>query len=88
MPLSHRRGITAKESAKESLRRQEARENGIVLERALRTPKRSSDKRDRGVEKPSVGKFRNGMLKLSRKDVHSIQGPNTGGVGQRRKGRR
>ncbi|KAF2768693.1 hypothetical protein EJ03DRAFT_351887 [Teratosphaeria nubilosa] len=76
MPLAHRKGIKAKAANREVSRRKEAAENGIVLERARNAAKASSSqKRDRGIGAPSVGKFRGGMLKLSSRDVRSIEGP-------------
>jgi hypothetical protein len=53
-----------------------------VLEREERKAK-VQGKRDRGVGGPGVGKFKGGMLTLSRKDIDSIQGPPS-----RKKGRR
>ena len=75
MPLAHRRGITAKAGAKEALRRKEAKENGVVLEKAMSSPFQSRIRRDRGVDAPFLGKFRGGTLKLSRNDIANIQGP-------------
>ena len=39
--------------------------------------------RQRGIGVPSVGKFKRGMLKLSKKDVAQIEGPKKGARGQR-----
>ena len=64
MPLSHRRGITAKAASREAMRRKEARENGIILERAAANRK-SSGRRERAVDVPAVGRFRGGTLQLS-----------------------
>lgn len=77
MPISHRKGITAKAVMKEQKRRREALENGIVLEKSTKASKQSSSRRQRTVDVPVVGKFRGGMLTLSRKDVSEIQGPRT-----------
>lgn len=74
MPLSHRRGIIAKAAQKEAKRRKEAKENGIILEKEARQRHVKSVKRDRGVGGPTVGKFKNGELKLSRRDIRDIQG--------------
>lgn len=74
MPLAHRTGITKKADQKEARRRKDAKENGVILEKA--TKKATKGKyRDRGVDVPGVGKFAGGTLKLSRRDVASIQGP-------------
>lgn len=86
MPPSHRKGIAAKAIDREEKRRREATENGVVLEKAksvLKTPKR----RERAVGGPTVGKFSGGTLKLSSRDVKSIQGSKQEDSG-RRKGRR
>lgn len=75
MPLSHRKGMVAKAAEREEKRRREAKENGVVLERAKKPRKAESEvKRVRGVGGPGVGKFRNGMLSLSKRDVASITG--------------
>lgn len=74
MPLTQRKGIAAKATRREELRRQEAKENGIILEKAVKRKKKDS-MRLRGIGAPSVGKFQGGMLKLSQKDVAKIEGP-------------
>jgi len=87
MPLSHRKGISAKAAMREALRRKDAQENGVVLEKATKIGKGMEKKRERGVDVPAVGKFRGGTLKLSRKDVHDIQGSGRPS-GSGKKGRR
>jgi hypothetical protein len=87
MPLSHRRGIKAKATAREEVRRKEAQENGIILERASKGKRSDLEKRDRGVGTPAVGKFAGGTLKLSRKDIHEINGPRQA-IRGKRKGKR
>ncbi|CAI6333435.1 unnamed protein product [Periconia digitata] len=92
MPMSQRKGITAKAKLREDLRRKEAKENGIILERDTKKKKAPSSlaqRRDRGVGGPSVGKFKNGTLTLSKKDVASItRDGGGGGKGKGKKGRR
>ena len=85
MPLAHRKGIQAKAANRESSRRKEATENGIILEKAKFTGK-VEKRRERGVDGPSIGKFRGGTLKLSSRDVRSIEGPkrSAGGKGRKR----
>jgi hypothetical protein len=84
MPLSHRKGIIAKQGEREEKRRREARENGIILEKAtLGTKKSKVGKRDRGVGGPGVGKFSGGTLTLSKKDIFDIEGPRSAGRGGR-----
>lgn len=75
MPLAQRKGITAKATKREELRRREAQENGIILEKAVKGKKNGDTMRQRGIGAPSVGKFQGGMLKLSKKDVAEIEGP-------------
>jgi hypothetical protein len=87
MPLSHRRGIKAKATAREEVRRKEAQENGVILERASKGKRSDIGKRDRGVGTPAVGKFAGGTLKLSRKDIHEINGPRQA-IRGKRKGKR
>ncbi|KAL1623955.1 pre-rRNA processing and 40S ribosomal subunit assembly [Neofusicoccum ribis] len=57
MPMAHRKGIKAKASEREEKRRREARENGIILERAKKEKVGEERKRERGVGGPGVGKF-------------------------------
>lgn len=72
MPLSHRKGITGKSSAREANRRKEAAENGVILER-IKSKASSEKRRERSVGGPGIGKFRGGTLKLSSRDINSIQ---------------
>ncbi|KAI9672232.1 MAG: hypothetical protein M1831_002046 [Alyxoria varia] len=76
MPMSHRKGIVAKGNEKEGRRRQEAKENGIVLEKASKLRKSTAPRRLRGVDGPAVGKFEGGTLNLSKRDVASINNSN------------
>ncbi|OTB08435.1 hypothetical protein M426DRAFT_183776 [Hypoxylon sp. CI-4A] len=93
MPMSHRKGIISAAAGRESKRRQEARENGIILERPVNggvKGKSKPRKRDVAVDAPAVGKLRNGMLKLSKKDIAEIQGDDrrSGGKGGGKRRRR
>ncbi|KAK5121897.1 hypothetical protein LTR85_004469 [Meristemomyces frigidus] len=85
MPLAHRKGIVAKAAGREAARRKEAVENGIILEKA-KLAARPEQRRERGIAAPGVGKFRGGTLKLSSRDVKSIEGPKQrmAGKGRRR----
>ncbi|KAJ6021415.1 hypothetical protein N7540_006919 [Penicillium herquei] len=86
MPSSHRKGIKAKAASKESKRRLEAKENGIILERPSKVTKSSSGsgKRDRGIGGSSIGKFSGGTLNLSKQDLHSMKSaPSRSGRGGR-----
>lgn len=84
MPMAHRKGIAAKAAEKEEARRKEAQENGIILEKAVKTKRDRAGRREKALGIPSVGKFRGGMLKLSKKDVAQIQGPGTTTIKRRR----
>lgn len=70
---------------RESVRRKDARDNGIVLERERRV-RRFEGERDRGVGGPDVGTLRGGMLRLSRRDVAEITGGGRRGGGGGRGG--
>lgn len=79
MPVSHRRGIMAKANQREKARRKEAKENSIVLEREVKTKGSRAARRERGIGAPTVGKFKGGTLRLSRRDIGDIQGRSKGG---------
>jgi hypothetical protein len=90
MPIAHRKGIVSKQIEKESTRRRDAKENGIILEKAKMKDRRSNEgKKDRGVGNPNVGKFSGGTLKLSKRDIDDIEGPRRSfdGVGRGKSGR-
>jgi Domain of unknown function (DUF4602) len=73
MPMNRRKGIVKKREDREEKRRKEAKEAGIVLEKEMRK-KKFTGNRERAVGGPSVGKFRRGLLKLSKKDILEVQG--------------
>lgn len=75
MPLAQRIGIATKAAENAERRRREARENGIILEKAQHEKKSEKQHRQKNIDAPSVGKFRKGMLTLSRKDLREINGP-------------
>lgn len=75
MPLSHRRGITAKATDREQRRRKDALENGVILEKAKHASKADQTRRVRSVGGPAIGRFRGGTLRLGARDLRSIQGP-------------
>ncbi|KAI5301571.1 hypothetical protein KEM55_001641, partial [Ascosphaera atra] len=56
MPMSHRKGIITKSAQKEEIRRREAKENGIILEKPIKQ-KSKNTRRERGIGGPAVGKF-------------------------------
>ncbi|KAI9829647.1 MAG: hypothetical protein M1826_005537 [Phylliscum demangeonii] len=82
MPMAHRKGIAAKAKSKEDRRREEARQNGVVLEKARPAVVRGSRRRDTGIDAPSVGRFKGGTLKLSKGDLSTIKGASTGRFGE------
>ncbi|KAI1364134.1 hypothetical protein F5Y08DRAFT_307572 [Xylaria arbuscula] len=78
MPMSMRKGINAAAEGRETKRRQEARENGIVLERPAASSavgkKAAKGKRSGAIDAPSIGRMNNGMLRLSKKDIAELDG--------------
>jgi hypothetical protein len=94
MPMSFRKGIQAAAQGRESKRRREARENGVVLERpgASNLSKKAAKERRRGpgraIDAPAVGRMSNGMLKLSKKDIADIESSGSRSGGFLRKRRR
>ncbi|KAI3333380.1 hypothetical protein F4824DRAFT_249599 [Ustulina deusta] len=95
MPMSMRKGIQAAAEGRETKRRREARENGIVLERPAATSlgkKAGKGKRNgssRTIDGPAVGRMNSGMLKLSKKDIADIEGggPRNGATSTKRRRR-
>lgn len=85
MPMSHRKGIVKKSTEREVKRRSDAKEGGIILEKEKRKVK-FTGKRERAVGAPTVGKFRHGLLSLSKRDVGKIE--STGERPRGKKGRR
>lgn len=65
----------AKATEREGKRRREAKENGIVLEKVKKAVTTGEPRRERSIGAPGVGRFSGGMLKLSKRDVASIEGP-------------
>jgi hypothetical protein len=86
MPLAHRKGIVEKGAMREGKRRRDAKENGIVLERKGGKERRKGGRRELEVDGPGVGRWKEGMLRLSGRDVRDIEGPKERGKGK--KGRR
>lgn len=78
--MAMRKGIESAKVSRETQRRREAAENGIVLERKGGN---SRGKRKRGgasVDMPGVGRMRGAELSLSERDIRSIE---SGGGGFR-----
>ncbi|KAM0562251.1 hypothetical protein ACHAPJ_002697 [Fusarium lateritium] len=75
MPMNMRKGIVAAADAREAKRRREAKENGIILERETSKKKGRRDRaRDLAVDRPGVGRLKGAELRLSDKDIKSIEG--------------
>nr|XP_036586581.1 uncharacterized protein CTRU02_03169 [Colletotrichum truncatum]KAF6797138.1 hypothetical protein CTRU02_03169 [Colletotrichum truncatum] len=87
MPMAFRKGINAAAADRETKRRRQAKENGIVLEREAAPKKAKRARADRGVDGPAVGRMKGAELKLSERDIRSIEGPGSGGRGGMRGGR-
>ena len=88
MPMAMRKGIASKAASRESKRRQEARESGIVLERPAAKPvSKSAAKRMRAVDAPAVGRMHGSELRLRDKDVRAIEGPKRGTFNKKKKRR-
>lgn len=75
MPMGMRKGINTAKQEREAKRRREAKENGIILETAQ---KKSGKRKSKGrggvaVDMPGMGKFRNGELRLSTREVKAVE---------------
>lgn len=79
MPMGMRKGIHAAREEKEAKRRREAKENGIILERPTqegsgkKKGRRSKGRGDLAVDMPGMGRFRNGELRLNKRDVKAVE---------------
>lgn len=74
MPMGMRKGINTAKQDREDKRRREAKENGIILETAVKKGRtRSKGKGDVAVDMPGMGKFRNGELRLSTREVKAVE---------------
>lgn len=74
MPMNMRKGMVAAADARETKRRREAKENGVILEREAGKKKKTKSRRDLGVDRPGVGRLRGAQLSLSERDVKRIEG--------------
>ncbi|KAF8461279.1 hypothetical protein BDZ91DRAFT_737648 [Kalaharituber pfeilii] len=104
MPVPMKRGLKLGRAAAEAKRIKIARDGGIVLEKKTMSEeerkKKEREERKRRENrgfKPAVGKFRNGSLVLSKKDIREIEGGGgeggkmerrIGGKGGKRKGKK
>ncbi len=78
MPMNMRKGMVAAAGAREAKRRREAKENGVILERSASggsgSGKGKKNSRDRGVGGPAVGRMKGAQLRISERDVKTIEG--------------
>ena len=76
MPMAMRKGMNARAADKEEKRRREAKENGVILERKGGKPKEEKKRRsDMPVDMPGIGKMRGSELRISARDVRTVEGP-------------
>ncbi|EGO57850.1 hypothetical protein NEUTE1DRAFT_81805 [Neurospora tetrasperma FGSC 2508] len=83
MPMNMRKGIKKASETYEQKRRREARENGIILEKASGKGKGNVKKRsggDRPVDMPGIGRMRGAQLTISSREIRSME--NSGPVGR------
>ncbi|KAJ4391891.1 pre-rRNA processing and 40S ribosomal subunit assembly [Gnomoniopsis smithogilvyi] len=75
MPMGMRKGINTAKQEREAKRRREAKENGIILETAQKKGGKRKSKGRGGVavDMPGMGKFRNGELRLSTREVKAVE---------------
>lgn len=83
MPMNMRKGINKAAETYEQKRRREARENGIILEKASGKTKSGSSSRggkrsggnggDRAVDMPGIGKMRGAQLTISAREIRSME---------------
>lgn len=75
MPMGMRKGINTAKQEREAKRRREAKENGIILETAQKKDgkKKSKGRGGVAVDMPGMGKFRNGELRLSTREVKAVE---------------
>ena len=72
MPMNMRKGIDSKRRGRETKRRNDAKEAGIILEKVVKK-KKDIGRRDRSIGGPGIGKFKSGLLTLSKKDIMDVQ---------------
>lgn len=101
MPMGMRKGITGAAAAREDKRRREAKENGIILERAVggksgsggggkKTTAGAKRRRAAGglaVDMPGVGRMKGAELRLSQRDIRSMETPRERPGGKKRRRR-
>ncbi|KAI6782162.1 uncharacterized protein J7T54_002399 [Emericellopsis cladophorae] len=75
VPMAIRKGMNSAREERESKRRREAKENGIILERP-QNGKQKERKRDfgGGVDRPGVGRMKGAQLTISDRDIQRVEG--------------
>ncbi|KAK0389356.1 hypothetical protein NLU13_2931 [Sarocladium strictum] len=74
MPMNMRKGMVAARALTEAKRRREAKENGVVLEREVGGKKvKRKVRRDDSVDMPGIGRMKGAQLRISERDVKSIE---------------
>lgn len=88
MPMHIRKGIAGKAANRETTRRREAKENGVILEKfkSSAPSKVRKQRRERGVGGVGIGKMQGSTLKLSSYDIRSIEGTRTRSSGSGKRG--
>lgn len=72
--MNMRKGMVAARVAGEAKRRKEAKENGVVLEREVGVKKvKKRARRDDAVDRPGIGRMKGAQLRISERDVQSIE---------------
>lgn len=72
--MNMRKGMVAARVEGERKRRSEAKENGVVLEREKSDGGvKKAKKKDYGVDRPGIGRMKGAQLKISDRDVKSIE---------------
>lgn len=74
MPMSIRKGIVSAAANREAKRRREAKENGIILERQSGGGKAKRSRPAGDLVRPGIGRLKGAELRLSNKDVQSMEG--------------
>lgn len=73
MPMNMRKGIVAAAASRESKRRKQAKENGVILEREVKADGKKKRSKDMGIDMPGMGRLKGAELKLNQRDVKSIE---------------
>ena len=72
--MGMRKGIVAAAGARETKRRREAKENGVILERETGKKKGRERSKDSGVDRPGIGRMKGAELRLSDHNIRRVEG--------------